>query len=379
MGLTLALQFVFPDLFRGVPFLVFSRLRQGHVNTVLFAFLSGGMMGLWLYIVPRLAGRQLWSEVLGNISVILWNLAVLVGVVGLLTAHTQSREYAEFVWVVDVGVMIVLILNMFNLYMTIANRTEPKLYVSMWYVIGTLVWMPLLYFIGNVMWNPPTGALTGINDTIFNWFYGHNVLGFWFTTGLLPVIYYIVPKETRTPLYSHVLSLIAFWGIAFFYTGVGAHHLGPHPLLAQDHRRGGEHRHGAAGCGLHDEHLSYHAGQLEPLQPGRPDRMGADDPPARTLRGIHRPHPVSGGLSHVRPAAGLADLAGCRSPGGQGDLRRLLPDLPRLCRQRPGELRRDARCDASQLWSGALPQHARRGVVLARVGGVTRHGDAYLA
>ena len=44
-------------------------------------------------------------------------------------------------------------------------------------------------------------------------------------TGLLPVIYYIVPKETRTPLYSHFLSLIAFWGIAFFYTGVGAHHL----------------------------------------------------------------------------------------------------------------------------------------------------------
>ncbi len=27
------------------------------------------------------------------------------------------------------------------------------------------------------------------------------------------------------PLYSHFLSLIAFWGIIFFYTGVGAHHL----------------------------------------------------------------------------------------------------------------------------------------------------------
>jgi cbb3-type cytochrome c oxidase subunit I len=75
------------------------------------------------------------------------------------------------------------------------------------------------------MWNPPTGALTGINDTIFNWFYGHNVLGLWFTTGLLAIIYFIVPREAGTPLYSHFLSLIAFWGIAFFYTGVGAHHL----------------------------------------------------------------------------------------------------------------------------------------------------------
>jgi cbb3-type cytochrome c oxidase subunit I len=225
MGLILALQFVFPDLFRGVSFLVFSRLRQEHTNTVMFAFLSGGMMGLWLYIVPRLTGRKLWSEALGNVAVVLWNLALLVGIVGIATAHTQSREYAELIWIVDVGVMLVLILNLINLYMTVAHRVESKLYVSLWYINGTLIWMPLLYFIGNVMWNPPAGALTGINDTIFNWFYGHNVLGLWFTTGLLAVIYYVVPKETRTPLYSHFLSLIAFWGIVFFYTGVGAHHL----------------------------------------------------------------------------------------------------------------------------------------------------------
>lgn len=225
MGLVLALQFVFPDIFRGIPWLVFSRLRQAHTNTVLFAFLSGGMMGLWLYIVPQLTGRRLWSELLGNICVILWNVFVAIGVIGLLNAQSQSREYAEMIWIVDVGVMVVLLLNMFNIYKTIANRIEQKLYVSLWYISGTLIWMPMLYFIGNVMWSPMSGALIGIDDAIFNWFYGHNVLGLWFTTGLLPVIYFIVPKETRTPLYSHALSLIGFWGIAFFYTGVGAHHL----------------------------------------------------------------------------------------------------------------------------------------------------------
>ncbi|MCB9453039.1 MAG: cbb3-type cytochrome c oxidase subunit I [Anaerolineaceae bacterium] len=225
MGLVLALQFVFPDLFHGISWLVFPRLRQAHTNTVMFAWLSGGMMGLWLYMVPHLTGRKLWSEQLGNLCMVLWNIAVGAGIYGLLMGQTQSREYAEFVWIVDVGVMIVLILNMINIYMTIAHRVEQKLYVSLWYIIGTVIWMPMLYFIGNVMWNPATGALTGIDDSIFNWFYGHNVLGLWFTTGLVPVIYYLVPKETRTPLYSHFLSLVAFWGIIFFYTGVGAHHL----------------------------------------------------------------------------------------------------------------------------------------------------------
>ena len=225
MGLVLALEFVFPDMTHGESWLVFGRLRQAHTNTVMFAFLSGAMMGIWLYIVPRLTGRQLWSELLGNLCVVLWNGAMLVGIWQILNGITQSREYAELSWGVDVAVMVVLILNMINIYMTVANRVETKLYVSLWYVIGTVVWMPMLYFLGNVMWNPPTGALTGINDAIIGWFYGHNVLGLWFTTGLLPVVYYIVPKETKTPLYSHALSLFAFWGIAFFYTGVGGHHL----------------------------------------------------------------------------------------------------------------------------------------------------------
>lgn len=225
MGLVLALEFVFPDLFHGVPWLVFGRLRQAHTNTVMFAWLSGGMMGAWYYIVPKLTGRQLWSEKLGHLCLLLWNVAMVVGIVAILNGNTQSREYAELPWGVDVGVMITLLLTTLNMYMTIAHRVEKKLYVSLWYITGTLIWMPCLYFIGNVMWNPPAGAVSGINDAMYNWFYGHNVLGLWFTTGLLPIVYYIVPKSTRTPLYSHLLSLVGFWGIIFFYTGVGAHHL----------------------------------------------------------------------------------------------------------------------------------------------------------
>jgi cbb3-type cytochrome c oxidase subunit I len=225
MGLILLVEYVFPDFAKGISWLVFSRLRQAHTNTVLFAWLSGAMMGCWLYIVPRLTGRKIFSELLGHFSSIAWNVALAFGIAAILNGHTQSREYAELIWVVDVAVMVVLLTNAFNILMTIKNRVEPKLYVSLWYITATVVLFPILYFIGNVMWAPSTGAITGINDTILNWFYGHNVLGLWFTTGLLAVIYYIVPKETGTPLYSMWLSLIAFWGILFFYTGVGAHHL----------------------------------------------------------------------------------------------------------------------------------------------------------
>ena len=96
--------------------------------------------------------------------------------------------------------------------------------------MGTMLWFPIVYFIGNVIWQPPAGALNGVQDAIFNWYYGHNVLGLWFSTLGIPVWYYFVPKLINRPLYSHLLSLIAFFTIAFFYTGVGAHHLLQAPI-----------------------------------------------------------------------------------------------------------------------------------------------------
>ncbi len=224
-GLIMVIQFVFPTFASGISFLVLGRIRQAHTNTVMFAFLSMGQMGFWYFIIPRLTGRKIWSEVLGVFTAAAWGIAILVGTILLLLGQSQGREYAELVYGVDVAVIVCCILNIINFFMTISQRVEKKLYVVVWYITGAIIWFPLLYFIGNVMWDPPTGALTGINDAIFNWFYGHNVLGLWFTPGLLAVIYFIVPKETKTPLYSHSLSLIAFWGLVLFYTGVGGHHL----------------------------------------------------------------------------------------------------------------------------------------------------------
>ena len=63
-----------------------------------------------------------------------------------------------------------------------------------------------------------------------NWFYGHNVLGLWFTTVGIGTMYYLLPKLTGKPIYSHKLSLIGFWTIGTFYVWNGPHHLVNSPI-----------------------------------------------------------------------------------------------------------------------------------------------------
>jgi cytochrome c oxidase cbb3-type subunit 1/cytochrome c oxidase cbb3-type subunit I/II len=81
------------------------------------------------------------------------------------------------------------------------------------------------YCLGNVIWKPSSGALVGISDAILLWFYGHNIFGLLLTPLSLGVAYYVIPKVTRNPLYSHSLSLIGFWGLLVIYTHIGTHHL----------------------------------------------------------------------------------------------------------------------------------------------------------
>ncbi|HEX9989052.1 MAG TPA: cbb3-type cytochrome c oxidase subunit I [Chloroflexia bacterium] len=237
IGLLAAVEMISPDFLAGIPYLTFGRLRAMHTNGVLFMWLSMAQLGVFLYIVPRLCGVKLHSEILGNVTMILWNMVGIAGYLTLSNGLSQGREYAELIWPIDVMVMTALLLAGYNIYKTIFSRKEKKLFVSLWYIMGTMIWMPMLYFVGNVMWQPivdggqtniagyPSGGLTGIIDVTWQWFYGHNVLGYWFTTSGVATVYYLIPVITRTPLYSHLLSLIGFWSIAFFYGLVGQHHI----------------------------------------------------------------------------------------------------------------------------------------------------------
>jgi len=207
-GFFVAIKFFFPTFIGNVSWFTFGVIRPAHVNGVLFGFLSSALLGAMFYIVPRLCAVKIYQPLLALATPILWNGALLIGIIWILLGGSQGREYAELPWVIDIAIMVVLILLAVIVIGTIVKRKEKKLYVSTWYYAGTMLWFPVIYFIGNVMWHPATGALSGIRDVIFNWYYGHNVLGLWFTTLGVPAIYYLVPRIIKRPLYSHLLSLI---------------------------------------------------------------------------------------------------------------------------------------------------------------------------
>jgi cytochrome c oxidase cbb3-type subunit I len=227
LGLTAAALMTWPDLTKGVAQLSFGRLRPVHIHSVLIGWLSMGYVGCMAYIIPVLSGaKKLWSERLGNITMVVWNALVLFGGWSILNGITEAREYAELTQPFDWMVLAGLLLTGLNMYMTVLTGAEKKWYVSIWYFLGALFWFPIVYIVGNRTFV----QFTGLNDAIAGWFYGHNILGMWFTVGGVGILYYLLPRFSGNPLYSHTLSMIGFWTIGMFYAPTGTHHVLQSPV-----------------------------------------------------------------------------------------------------------------------------------------------------
>jgi len=224
-GLIDATHMAAPDLLGNISWLVFGRLRPMHTNLVIFGFVGSALLGAAHYVVSTLLQTPLYSERLGKTSLWVWNLSIAAGTVTLSLGYSQGREYAEWIWPIDVTILLTLALMFYNLLQTAIRRREKLLYVSNWYIFAALVFTFFIYFFGNAVWNPGTGAITGMPDAILAWFYGHGVVGLFLTPLAVGVAYYIIPIVSRSPLYSHTLSLAGFWTILMIYTHIGTHHL----------------------------------------------------------------------------------------------------------------------------------------------------------
>ncbi len=224
-GLLGATELMAPDLTENMGAIVFGRVRPTHINLVLIGFVTPGLLGAAFYFIPRLLRTRLFSEKLGVVTVVAWNVAVAGIVATLAMGKTQGREYAELIWPLDIMVVLAFALIFFNFIMTVKQRREPILYVSVWYVLAATILTACTYALGNVIWRPDSGALVGIPDAILLWFYGHNVFGLLLTPLSAAVTYYVIPRATRSPLYSHTLSLLGFWSLIVVYTHIGTHHL----------------------------------------------------------------------------------------------------------------------------------------------------------
>jgi cytochrome c oxidase cbb3-type subunit 1 len=234
VAVVIAFQLAYPSLnFEWAQgYLNFGKLRPLHTSAVIFAFGGNALIASSLYVVQRTSAARLFGgDALGWFVFWGYNLFIVLAASGYILGATQSKEYAEPEWYVDLWLTIVWVAYLLAFLGTIFKRKEPHIYVANWFYLSFIVTIAMLHIVNNLaipvslFGSKSVQLFSGVQDAMTQWWYGHNAVGFFLTAGFLGMMYYFVPKQAERPVYSYKLSIVHFWALIFLYIWAGPHHL----------------------------------------------------------------------------------------------------------------------------------------------------------
>lgn len=230
-GVFLAAQLAWPEL-NFSEYITFGRLRPVHTNVVILGFGGNALIGTSLYVAQRTSQARLFGGLWpATILFVGFNTLAVIAVVGYLFGVTKSMEYAEFEWFIYWPLILIWVLYFVIFTGTIIRRREPHIYVANWFYWSFIVAVAVLVIVNNLSLPVSfTGTKSypvwsGVQSAMIQWWYGHNMVGFFLTAGFLGMMYYFLPKQAGRPIYSYRLSIVHFWSLIFLYIWAGPHHL----------------------------------------------------------------------------------------------------------------------------------------------------------
>ena len=229
VGVIIAAQLRWPTLFGGIDFLSYGRLRPVHTSGVIFAFGGNALFATSYYIVQRVCSVRLVSDKIAAFTFYGYQAVLVLGVLSYVLGYSQSKEYAELPWLLDVLLAIVWVAYAYVFFFTIGKRREKHIYVGLWFYGAYIIAVAVLHIFNNLAlpidWLHSYPVYSGAVDAMAQWWYGHNAVGFFLTAAFLGMMYYFVPKQAGRPIYSYRLSIVHFWALISIYMWAGPHHL----------------------------------------------------------------------------------------------------------------------------------------------------------
>ena len=116
VGLLAALQLSDHMFNFDTSWLTFGRIRPLHTNAVIFALVGNMMFAGVYYSTQRLLKTRMASDLLSKIHLWGWQLIILGAAITLPLGITQSKEYAELEWFLDIAVALVWVVFAINFF-----------------------------------------------------------------------------------------------------------------------------------------------------------------------------------------------------------------------------------------------------------------------
>lgn len=214
--------------FGGLFPISYGRIEPAANLTMMIGFIAISLTGGVYYVLPRLTGARLERRGLAGLGLLGMAGLTGVGLLAIFFGFGDGTQPLGLPWWIDIPLALVLFVPLVVTVGTIRRRIETRSFVTLWFVLGGVTWLPLLYVAHLASELPDASAVTVA--------YAETFLSAGFVTMFLVtvgsgLVYYTVVKELDIPLASRQLALAGFWSLGFAGAWWGAAQLlfGPGP------------------------------------------------------------------------------------------------------------------------------------------------------
>jgi cbb3-type cytochrome oxidase subunit 1 len=208
--------------------LSFGRLEPVVNLILILGFGVVSLLGGVYYVLPRLTGARLWNPRVAALGLVGMAGLVVLGSAVVLVGWGSGRYPFGLPWWLDVPMVAVLAVPFLVTMRTLAGREEKYSYVTIWFVIGGVTWLPLLYAAHAAGHAPFISSVARAYNDMF------------LTAGLITMVifvlgsglfYYTTVRELDVPLANRSLAQVGFWSLGFasVWWGVAQLTFGPGP------------------------------------------------------------------------------------------------------------------------------------------------------
>ena len=217
-----------PEFLANCSYLSYGRVFPAHINALIYGWGFQAAFAMIIWMMARLSRKECTAAGLILTAGHIWNLGVILGLVGILSGNGTGMpwmEFPTFTWPVLLFSYFAILIWSFIQFRV---RPEGHVYISQWYLLAAMVWFPWIFITANTLLHCIPGhpvMAAGINA-----WYKSALMFLFFTPVALGTAYYLAPKVTGHPVHSYSLAKLGFWSLAIIAPWAGMQKLVGAPI-----------------------------------------------------------------------------------------------------------------------------------------------------
>jgi cytochrome c oxidase cbb3-type subunit 1 len=223
-----SIKFHSPDFLADSPWTTYGRVHDTAGSALLYGFGIQAGLGIALRICTGRATLPLARQWIVTFGATLWNLGVLVGIVGILGGDNTGYENLQLPHYAALLLFVGYLLAGVTIVFTLHGRRQPRLSSPQWFVLAAMFWFAWIF-------TTATGLLLfstvrGVQQSVIDWWYSGNLTVVWLGLVGLGTGLYFLEKSRDAAGTRDYRPLFVFWTLILFGSWTGIPSSAPVPV-----------------------------------------------------------------------------------------------------------------------------------------------------